>query len=460
MQACVVNSDGHRIVIQIEVDTAACRDLVDCEEAIQKILNDAGILATAAVLKHFDTDGQPIERDGRRFTSKGQIPKEYQTPFGPAEVARHVYQHSGGGATYCPLDELAGIVLSATPKFARMIASKYAEFGSARVQEDMAENHGRRFSRGYVSKLAEAVAVIAESEGKQAIYRLPEFDAPIETIVVAVDEIDITSFRPGPAKVAIASVGFYDGHGQRQHIVYLSELYQSERDGYPFMSDPGHFISRLERELQRSRERLAAHGAVVGISAGQPWCTEFLQGQAAVQFIDPVKPRDMLAEAAAVYFECGWRPEGLIEDPEDLAGQKRWDKRRWVEDARDRILSSEGLRAVIGDLEGWIHDIRDETGRETISRVMEFLVTERAADRMNYQDPRATHVFETAGILADSAKVIFGDRIGHPKFKIGLSAARAILILRELTRTPGRWDEFWSRVRGKAEPRDRRDPTR
>jgi hypothetical protein len=179
---------------------------------------------------------------------------------------------------------------------------------------------------------------------------------------------------------------------------------------------------------------------------------------ATVQFIDPVKAMDMLSEAAAVYFDRDRAPERVAEDTQDRAARRRWEKQSWVKDARGRILSSDCLVSLFEELEVWIREMHDDPGWETISRVITFLARERDAGRMNYRDPHATHIFAAAGILADSAKAIFGDRVDHPKFKIGLSAVRAILILRELTRTPGRWDEFWSRVRGRDQGHDRRAP--
>ena len=52
------------------------------------------------------------------LTSKGTVPKEYQTPYGATTVSRHVYQSSKGGKTFCPLEREARIVTSATPRFA------------------------------------------------------------------------------------------------------------------------------------------------------------------------------------------------------------------------------------------------------------------------------------------------------------------------------------------------------
>jgi hypothetical protein len=118
-------------------------------------------VATAEGLRQFDTDGSPITVGPVKFTSKGQIEKDYQTPYGVATVARHAYQSPQGGPTYCPLDRDARIVVSSTPRFAKVLSHKYAEFSSPRVQVDLEENHGRAVSRCLIQGVADAVAAAA-----------------------------------------------------------------------------------------------------------------------------------------------------------------------------------------------------------------------------------------------------------------------------------------------------------
>ena len=150
------------------------RSMLDFEETLQQQLNAAGVLATEEGLRQFDTDGAPISVGSIHLTSKGQIPKDYQTPYGMAAVDRHVYQSPQGGATYCPLDRDARIIVSSTPKFAKMVASKYAEFGSARVQHDLRDNHGRTVSRCLVQDVADAVAAVALAKQEDWSYHLPK----------------------------------------------------------------------------------------------------------------------------------------------------------------------------------------------------------------------------------------------------------------------------------------------
>jgi hypothetical protein len=427
--------------VQINVEVGHDPILLDYEDAIQQALNAAGVLATGEVLRHLDTDGEPIHVEERKYTSKGKSTKRYETPYGATDVARHVYQHSGGGATRCPLDDRAGIILSATPKFAKTVASKYAEFGSSRVQEDMAANHGRLFSRGYVSNLAEAVASIAECLSEQTVYRLPEFHVRITTLVLALDEIVITAFRPAPAKVMIGSIGFYDEQRQRQYVVLLADILETEHTSNPSGIKPPRFYTRFERELQKASKVIHDAGTIMGISGGYPWITEFLRGKVSVQFVDPETVADLLSECAGVYI----RGDQALEYDE-WTPRRPNDKEEWIENARCRLLYKPGLDSLIRELQEWLVSESLPAAKEKLRPMIEFLKGHADAGRMNYWDSRASFAFANAGILKESAKVIFGDRIRHPKFKIGLSAAKAILILRELTRTSGRWDQFWMQV--------------
>lgn len=135
MSTTIVARSESSFTVQVEIPYAS--SMLDFERTIQERLNEAGVVATQEALQQFDTDGSPITIGSVKFTSKGPLPKEYQTPYGVATVSRHVYQGPQGGKTYCPLDRDARIVTSSTPRFAKMIAHKYAEFGSGRVVIDL-----------------------------------------------------------------------------------------------------------------------------------------------------------------------------------------------------------------------------------------------------------------------------------------------------------------------------------
>jgi hypothetical protein len=106
--------NGEEIDLHIKLTLVPGTPMLECEEEILRALDEAGRLATQETLADFDTDGAPIEIGGLKLTSKGPVEKDYQSPFGAVRVARHVYQSSEGGQTFCPLDQQARIVNTTT----------------------------------------------------------------------------------------------------------------------------------------------------------------------------------------------------------------------------------------------------------------------------------------------------------------------------------------------------------
>jgi hypothetical protein len=50
---------------------------------------DTDALATGKALEAFDTDGASIQIGAVQMASRGQLSKEYQTPYGSVVVRRH-----------------------------------------------------------------------------------------------------------------------------------------------------------------------------------------------------------------------------------------------------------------------------------------------------------------------------------------------------------------------------------
>ena len=66
-------------------------------------------------------------------------------------VEHNVYQTSKGGKVFVPLEDKARIIRCATPRFAKMLSSKYARLNASDVCDDLLNNHGREISRGTVA---------------------------------------------------------------------------------------------------------------------------------------------------------------------------------------------------------------------------------------------------------------------------------------------------------------------
>jgi hypothetical protein len=96
--ATIIDRTVDTVTVQIQIPLSST-SLLASEESILAAINDVGTIASAEAMQKFDTDGSKLERAGLKWSSKGQQPKTYQTPYGAIEVCRHVYQSSAGGQT-------------------------------------------------------------------------------------------------------------------------------------------------------------------------------------------------------------------------------------------------------------------------------------------------------------------------------------------------------------------------
>jgi hypothetical protein len=76
----------------------------------------------------------------------------------------HVYQRAEGGATLCPLDDKARIVIKSTPRFAKMVAYKFAHNAAPQVLEDLEQSHGRPCLKATLQDLAAYVGTIVQAK--------------------------------------------------------------------------------------------------------------------------------------------------------------------------------------------------------------------------------------------------------------------------------------------------------
>jgi hypothetical protein len=243
MSASIIERQENTVTIQVTI--ALSQSMLDTEEAIQKALNQAGVLASGEALKQFDTDGSPLLFGSARFTTKGQEPKTYQTPYGPVSVPRHVYQTGEGGTTFCPLERDARIILTSTPRFAMLISHKYGEGPADRVVRDLTKNHCRAVSACFVQDTAAAVAAVVQIKEESWHYATPEMPEPVSTIGVGVDGTCMLVVDDGQRQAMVGSISLYDKQGERQHTIYVAATPQYGKET---------FYERMGREIEHVRK--------------------------------------------------------------------------------------------------------------------------------------------------------------------------------------------------------------
>jgi hypothetical protein len=418
MPTTIVSRTGNAFTIQLEIPYGP--SMLDAEETLQQRLNEAGALATAEILRRFDADGSPIQVGETKLTSKGKLLKEYQTPYGVAPVERHVYQGPRGGKTYCPLDRNARIVGSSTPKFAKMVSFKYAEFGSARVIKDLAENHGRPVARCFVQNVADAVAAVALAKEEDWEYALPELEAPTATITIGMDGTCLLLCEGGWRETMVGTLGFYDEAGERQHTIYLGATPEYGK---------ATFLDRMEREIERVK---AAHpqARYVGLADGAKANWGFLERHTEAQVIDFWHAAEYLSDAADVLF---------ARTPEAKAA--------WLKSACHRLKHGSGAaKQLVKDLRRMAAEKGVAADVAEVKEAMTYFTNQGREGRMDYAPLVETAIPIGSGVTEAACKVLVKQRLCSSGMRWKEPGAAAVLSLRCLTYTSERWSQFWGKI--------------
>ena len=275
MEAKIVKRSATSYTIEGEIPYEFS-SMLEAEAIIQTQVNKVGTLATGEALTQFDTDGSPIFVGGHKMTSKGQIQKTYETPYGDVAIERHVYQSSRGGRGYCPLEYRARIITTATPKYAKMVSSKYADGSGLRVQHDVQENHGRSIAKSHIQQICEVVGQIVSVKEDAWNYTLPSFDSEVTTVTIGVDGTGMLMCDDGARQAMVGTLGLYNAEGTRLHTTYIAA-----RPEYGKAT----FFRRMEEEIGRMKPRYPT-AKYVGLADGAKDNWTFLEQHTEVQIID------------------------------------------------------------------------------------------------------------------------------------------------------------------------------
>lgn len=410
--------NGQTVRITVELELKAGTSMMEYEEQIQSGLNQAGSELTRQCLQQFDTDGSPIVIGGIPFTSKGQIPKEYQSGYGSFTLARHVYQTGWGGATFCPLDRDARVIQSSTPKFARTAAFKYGVMKSPLAQKDLAENHGRQVSRCYLQDNAQAVAALVEEKEQKWSYAEPALPGHVHTVGVGVDGTCVLFCEEGYRQPMVGTISLYDILGERLHTIYVAAAPEHGKN---------RFYAKMEGKIARVKERYP-WATWVGLADGAHDHWSWLERHTAAQGVD------------------FWHTAGYVEGAAAAMAPTRATRDDWVERTTHELKHHRGAahRLLRQMNEVQAQGATRGATREALQKAVSYFQTHH--DRMDYAGFRSQHWPIGSGVTEAACKTVVKERMCGSGMKWKQSRAQTVLSLRPLILTEGRWDQFWDKL--------------
>lgn len=407
--------------VTIEVTVPLSKAMLDCEEQITTALNEAGCLAAKTALEQFDTDGAPILLGEVKWTARGRFNKPYQTIWGEVDVERYTYQNARGGRQICPLEKDARIILTATPGFAKLVSSKYAELGSSRVLFDLEQNHQRTMARSYLKNLCDAIGAVAQAKEETWTYALPDMPAPVKTVAVGIDGTCMLLTESGWREAMVGTLSLYDGKGERVHTIQMGATPEYGKNS---------FYTRFDRELEQIRDRYPK-ACFIGIADGAKSNWDYLKPRTDKQTVDYWHASGYLGKAAEAMFS-GKREEAL--------------KREWLDSVCHKLKHKVGapsrlLREMI--------EYRESTNLSTerqkkLDAAISYFSNNKS--RMSYARNVKNNIPIGSGVTEAACKTLIKQRLCNSGMRWKEKGAAAVLSLRSLAHTDCRWSQFWGKI--------------
>ena len=418
MPATLIEVQGTQVKIELTVELS--RSMLDTEERRQAALNEAGSLASREALKYFDTDGSPIQIGPELWRTKGQQPKCYQTPYGEVDVVRHVYQRSGGGATYCPLERDARIVITSTPRFAKQVSSKLAQGVAREVQRDLAENHGRPVAVSYLQRLGEAIGTVVQVKETEWEYALPALEATVASVAVGLDGTCLLLAEDGRRQAMVGTLALFDAAGERLHTLYVAATPEYGK---------ATFLGRLERELTRLKAAYPA-ATYLGLADGAEDHWRFLTPHTAVQLVDFYHASSYLSAAAEAAFPHA---------------DEQIQRTQWLADACHRLKHEpDAAQALLQEMKRLPTAGLNARQRQQLQSAITYFYDHHP--QMNYAAALDHHWPIGSGVTEAACKTVVKQRLCRSGMRWKEKGAAVVLSLRALMLTPDRWRQFWEKL--------------
>jgi hypothetical protein len=418
MFAKIIKSDSKSITVKVEAEITIPigKGMLEVENFIQSTVNKVGLDLTECAFLQFDTDGTPIAIDGKKYTSKGQIPKAYQTPYGEINVSRHVYQSNQGGNTYCPLDHDARIITGSTPKLAKMVSSKYSCSSAREVHKDLNENHGRYLSMSYIQDISGSVSDLI-SEKKTWNYHVDVPQDSVSTAGISLDGTCMLLSGDGYRQAMVGSISLYDSSGERLYTGYTA---------HPPEDGKKQFYKSFGDEIKRIR-KLYPDSVYVGVADGAADNWTFLQPHVTEEIIDFFHASEYLSKCAKAAF-------------------RQVDKAKTWFDNLCHVLKHQegGVKTVIEELEKLLGKRLKESKIKEIQSSITYFCNHQ--HQMEYYRYTKENLPIGSGVIEAACKVIIKQRLCNSGMKWTDNGAKTVLTLRCFNKTDGMWEQFWNKV--------------
>jgi len=390
------------------------------EVQVRDLLQLIGQELTVELLRSKEVTAPRLEHEGQTYYRKEATLGYYQTPYGEVGVARHLYQSSAGGQTFCPLEWNCQLSFgSATPRLAEVVSFKLASQTAGEVEQDLAQCQGLTLSDTYLRSLGEQVGQLAVEKAQSWQLTSPTPAAPVATIATGVDGTTMPVVGEAYKEAMCGTIAVYDAEGTRLHTEYLGTMPEAGKATFV-----AQVTSRVAQVL--ARYPTAQH---MCLGDGARWNWDFFSTHypGAIWVLDFYHAATHLHTAAELIFGAGAAAEAYY---------TRW---------RTALLEeANGVAALLRSLI-YYRNRATLPPRTVLALETELNYFRTHTAEMQYADFHAAGLPIGSGVTEAACKELLKARFCRSGMRWKRATGAPILQLRAI-RLSQHWDSFWAKV--------------
>jgi hypothetical protein len=265
------------------------------------------------------------------------------------------------------------------------------------------------------------VLTIAQAKEENWQYHSPQLDVGIEAVVCSLDGAYLLMANDGWREAVVGTFSLYDTGGNRQHTTCLGASPEYGKEG---------FYRRYEQELNPLKSQYP-NACYLGIADGAKSNWTFLCQHTHRQILDYFHATEYLSKAAVAAY------------PEKTGKPKR---KQWLKDRCHQLKHEQGAaQHILDESVGFRKKYSlNQTTREELDPTITYF--ENQISRMDYASHIRNKLPIGPGVVEAACKTLVKQRFCQPGMRWKQAGLKAVMSLRALVLTKGRWDQFWAKI--------------
>jgi hypothetical protein len=274
----------------------------------------------------------------------------------------------------------------------------------------------------YVKSLGDTVGAYAVAKEETWNYALPKFERPCASIAIGVDGTCMLLHEDGWREAMAGTIAFYDAQGERLHTIYAGATPEYGKEK---------FHAKFHREVDRVKEAYP-NVPYIGLGDGAADNWSYLKPLTDQQTLDFYHASEYVGKAAVVMFK----------------GAKHKDEREaWLENQLHQLKHKQGAASrLLSVLEEFVSTrlVKNAEDRKKILSSITYLENQKGRMKYSYSVERNWPI--GSGVTEAACKTLIKHRLCKSGSRWKDDGALAVLSIRGLRLTPGRWQEFWRNI--------------